>query len=248
MTPLAFAELVRFDVPGETLRVTTSGPSVEFEGELFTRSALAVAMTKDSVRFSLPLEHPFSQRGLAGGIRPRQFRVNLWRFGEQGKVELKWEGELIEIECTELNLELIAASPWVRMLRQPLPGAVVSRQCQHRLFSQTCGALRSEHAIRSRICDVDGTKISLSDEFADVWARGGELVHVPSGEVVDIVEVRANEVGRKSILMICSTLYNGKVGDVVEVTPGCDREIETCRDRFHNVVRFGGHPFLPRSS
>ncbi|GIX17722.1 MAG: hypothetical protein KatS3mg119_1908 [Rhodothalassiaceae bacterium] len=35
------------------------------------------------------------------------------------------------------------------------------------------------------------------------------------------------------------------VGDVVEVEAGCDKRLETCRDKFDNLENFRGEPFLP---
>ena len=36
-----------------------------------------------------------------------------------------------------------------------------------------------------------------------------------------------------------------EVGDAFTVTAGCDKTFETCRDRFANVVNFGGFPHMP---
>jgi uncharacterized phage protein (TIGR02218 family) len=35
------------------------------------------------------------------------------------------------------------------------------------------------------------------------------------------------------------------VGDAFAVTAGCDKALATCRDRFSNVVNFGGFPHMP---
>lgn len=39
--------------------------------------------------------------------------------------------------------------------------------------------------------------------------------------------------------------YPVEVDDIYQATPGCDKSLETCRDRFNNVVNFGGFPYLP---
>jgi uncharacterized phage protein (TIGR02218 family) len=36
-----------------------------------------------------------------------------------------------------------------------------------------------------------------------------------------------------------------EVDDIYSATPGCDKSLETCRDRFDNVVNMGGLPYLP---
>ena len=35
------------------------------------------------------------------------------------------------------------------------------------------------------------------------------------------------------------------VGDEVEITAGCDKQLATCRDKFANVVNFRGFPHMP---
>jgi uncharacterized phage protein (TIGR02218 family) len=39
--------------------------------------------------------------------------------------------------------------------------------------------------------------------------------------------------------------YEIEVGDEFTVTFGCDKSIDTCRDKFDNVVNFRGEPFVP---
>ena len=36
-----------------------------------------------------------------------------------------------------------------------------------------------------------------------------------------------------------------KVGDVIQLAPGCDQSHKTCHEKFNNGARFGGHPYIP---
>lgn len=36
-----------------------------------------------------------------------------------------------------------------------------------------------------------------------------------------------------------------KVGDVIQLAPGCDQSHKTCHEKFKNGERFGGHPYIP---
>ncbi|OAL78982.1 hypothetical protein AY606_06020 [Acinetobacter sp. SFB] len=36
-----------------------------------------------------------------------------------------------------------------------------------------------------------------------------------------------------------------KVGDVIQLAPGCDQSLKTCHEKFNNAVRFAGHPYIP---
>lgn len=36
-----------------------------------------------------------------------------------------------------------------------------------------------------------------------------------------------------------------KVGDVIQLAPGCDQSLKTCHEKFKNAARFAGHPYMP---
>ena len=36
-----------------------------------------------------------------------------------------------------------------------------------------------------------------------------------------------------------------KVGDLIQLAPGCDQSHKTCHEKFNNGARFGGHPYIP---
>lgn len=36
-----------------------------------------------------------------------------------------------------------------------------------------------------------------------------------------------------------------KVGDVIQLAPGCDQSLKTCHEKFKNAARFAGHPYIP---
>ncbi|WP_312158910.1 phage BR0599 family protein [Acinetobacter sp.] len=36
-----------------------------------------------------------------------------------------------------------------------------------------------------------------------------------------------------------------KVGDVIQLAPGCDQSLKTCDSTFNNAARFAGHPYIP---
>lgn len=41
------------------------------------------------------------------------------------------------------------------------------------------------------------------------------------------------------------TPYPIQVGDTYTAVAGCDKELTTCRDKFGNVINFGGFPTIP---
>lgn len=49
-------------------------------------------------------------------------------------------------------------------------------------------------------------------------------------------------------VLFTPTTYPIEVGDEFVVTLGCDKTLDTCRNRFRNAVNFRGEPFLPLES
>ncbi len=39
--------------------------------------------------------------------------------------------------------------------------------------------------------------------------------------------------------------FAAAVGDLIEISEGCDKQFATCRNRFANSVNFRGEPYLP---
>jgi uncharacterized phage protein (TIGR02218 family) len=42
-----------------------------------------------------------------------------------------------------------------------------------------------------------------------------------------------------------ASIYPPAIGDLVEISEGCDKSFPTCAGRFANAVNFRGEPFLP---
>ena len=39
-----------------------------------------------------------------------------------------------------------------------------------------------------------------------------------------------------------------KVGDVIQLAPGCDQSMKMCHEKFNNAARYGGHPYMPNEN
>ena len=237
-------DVVEIVVPGETFRLTYADQPVLVEGLTFTPAAVTVWVSHDEACVVLTGNHPLVKRTLAGGVRRKQTDVRILRVDEEGKVVLRWSGELVGLEVTDTSVEYRAESSISMALSRPI-GMRVTRTCQHQLFDVNCGLKRERFAKTATIVAMLGCRCALDIELSPDWVRDGELRHALTGERVSIVEAEPNPGERGAVLVLQAVPYNAKVGDSVEIAPGCDRRVETCRDRFNNVRAFGGFPFLP---
>jgi len=72
------------------------------------------------------------------------------------------------------------------------------------------------------------------------------VIKFTSGENIGRqMEVKTAGVDDGSVEMFLPLNYPIGVGDGYTIYPGCDRRMETCRDRFNNIINFRGEPFVP---
>jgi uncharacterized phage protein (TIGR02218 family) len=97
---------------------------------------------------------------------------------------------------------------------------------------------RSRYEIK--ISGMTGTGTSTDQFYRDgavIFTSGANI-----GRVVPIADYRASD---KRIVLLTPTPFDIVVGDRAIVQVGCDGLIGTCRDKFNNVLNFGGDPYAP---
>lgn len=97
---------------------------------------------------------------------------------------------------------------------------------------------RSRYEFRFNLSDFPGT---YADQFyrdgSIIWATGAN-----TGVVSSIADYRHSD---RRIVLLTPTPFDIQIGDRGVVRVGCDGLIGTCRDKFNNVLNFGGDPFAP---
>jgi uncharacterized phage protein (TIGR02218 family) len=85
------------------------------------------------------------------------------------------------------------------------------------------------------------------DSFATGIFSRGKLTWTSGANAGLAVEVKANSaagsVARISLFLPAPEPI--EVGDTFSITAGCDKSFDTCRNRFDNVLNFGGFPHIP---
>lgn len=124
-------------------------------------------------------------------------------------------------------------------------GRVFRATCDADLGDERCGLAIA--AIEAAVTRTDGALFveaaALAAHPAEHFARG-RLVFQSGANAGIAVEIRAHRVG--GLLDLWQRAPRAiAVGDVVRVTPGCDKTLATCRDRFANVANFRGFPHMP---
>lgn len=185
--------------------------------------------------------------GLYDDARVEIYRVNwrspdervLMRAGSLGEVSRS--GSLFRAEVRGLS----------HYLQQP-NGRLFQFTCDADLGDGRCkvGVNSSEFRTSGAVAKViskRGFKITGLETYPDRWFSRGLLKFLSGNNVGLGMEIRAHRQreGGSVIELWQEPAKPVNVGDGVEVTAGCDKQLATCRDKFANVINFRGFPHMP---
>jgi hypothetical protein len=81
----------------------------------------------------------------------------------------------------------------------------------------------------------------------DGWFAGGVLTWESGPNAGRSIEVKSWTQATGEIELFLPMGYAIESGDAFRIHPGCDKRLDTCIDRFANVLNFRGEPYLPGS-
>lgn len=239
-------ELYTFELFGGTYRLTSSKEDETYGGILYTATP---GLSRGNVfetplgeqhapTVTLPVTHAIASALLANGIPPRTATVTIVRFHDPSDTAYRvWLGGIAEIATDDQWARLRVPSLLEIAFDVKLPLFKASRVCQHALYGPGCQAVRG--GFNTPVLTVSGSQITLGIADPDGYLNGGEIIRVADNVPRTILA----QVGGTLIVDVPFTTL--APGDVVNIVPGCDGLPTTCRDKFANIVNFGGHPDLP---
>lgn len=127
-------------------------------------------------------------------------------------------------------------------LKQIIPRWRYQLTCNHTLFDAQCSLVKEDYKVTA-IVTLDATKTIVSSVSFDDSAFEDE--YFTGGEIVFGVESRTITNHSGGDLTIMYKMKELEDGDTVLAYPGCDRRLETCRDKFDNIVNSLGFLFIP---
>lgn len=157
-----------------------------------------------------------------------------------------WAGRVLSVSWPNDSVKMTCQSLFTR-LKQPGLRRLYGKTCPHLLYQQGAGACNvNPAAFRASvtISAVNGLQVVSSGfaSFEDGYFVGGKLeIEVSPG----IYEKRGIQLHVGDTVTMTHALHNFIPGLTVDAYPGCDKRIETCHNKFNNVVNFGGTPYIP---
>lgn len=146
---------------------------------------------------------------------------------------------------TEVRTLLVRANQQVGKVCSPLCRVKVlgDSECTVNLASftfssQTVASVVSRSQFRTASAGVVGKPAFYFAYGKLTWTSGAN-----NGKAV---EVRSHDTGSPCLLTLAEIMpFDIQVGDAFTIIAGCDRRLETCRDKFSNVLNFRGEPYVP---
>lgn len=159
-----------------------------------------------------------------------------------GTIKL-FDGLIVEPDFNRNELQFSVKSD-LDVLSVQLPRDLYQPSCKNTLFDLRCGLNREEHAVLATV-ETDSTLSRIVCTIAKpqgYFTQG--VVEFSAGLNAGIKRtIRLHENG--SLLLTLPLTQMPSVGETIKVYPGCDKMMETCDNRFNNLERFRGEPFVP---
>jgi uncharacterized phage protein (TIGR02218 family) len=178
-------------------------------------------------------------------------QVSCWlvNWNDLSQRSLEFKGQIGEIRHTggAFEAELLGLTD---LLNQPT-GRVFQAPCSAVLGGAACGKDLSEEGYQTEVAVKSVShNVLFFDEmsgFEVQWFQRGVLEVLTgqgAGQIGLIKQDWVIKDGREITLwsMLGIPL---EVGDTVRLSAGCDKRMETCRNKFNNLVNFQGFPDIP---
>lgn len=126
-------------------------------------------------------------------------------------------------------------------------GQVLNRTCRHTLGDSSCQVNTAALAVTGAASTIltDRLKFTASGfSGADGFYDGGLLTWTSGLNTGLTSEVKEFLASGATITLQLSTPYTIAASDDFTLIPGCDKNLTTCKDKFNNVINFGGYPTL----
>jgi uncharacterized phage protein (TIGR02218 family) len=251
-------EIVRRD--GVAFRFTDHDRDIAVEGAIYrarfgyARTALAsdAALSVDNVDVEGLFEDDAiteadMRAGLFDHAAVRIFLVN-WADPSMGVLRLRrgWLGEVLLTETGLFRTELRGLT---QALQQQI-GQLHSPDCRADLGDARCKVNLPALTQAGQITTVEFraqflVAITSGPGRPSGWFDGGVLTWTNGQNAGAATEVRGWDAAAGRISLYLPPGYAAEVGHTFNVSPGCDKRLATCRDKFGNVLNFRGEPYVP---
>jgi len=241
-------ELYEFRGPNvsQRYRYTSSLEDITFDGNLYTAVPLERStITQEGLETppEITIKLPWWTgvvKDFGFSVAPNRLDLVITRAQANGDAVVWLTGLVQAIEVN--NEEAIIHVPPTKSdaFQQSVPNIIYQTMCNHMLYDPRCGLDRGSFAESTTVDSVDGVNVVVTATTQpDQAYQGGELFRSSDSERRMIV----SQIG--TALTLAYPFPVLAVSDAVVLVLGCNHSIKACKEKFNNVINFGGHPYIP---
>lgn len=248
LTSFAFCwQIERRD--GAGLAITSHDRSLRIEDQAFepTASLDPASITRGGLNEAMG-----EARGAltSDGLREDDLLSGRWSGAESRLFAVEWAGtsapfELVRGELGEIVLkgksfesDLLGAT--AKLNTEVCPAT--SPECRASFGDKRCRVDLAGRSLRVGVVSMFANELTLDRSIDDRFARGQlRWLSGPNCGMKSYI----TQVTGLSIHLREPPPFELAGGELVQLKEGCDKRLQTCRDRFGNVANFRGEPYLP---
>ena len=219
----------------------------EYTPTPITRTALEISSIIDSphtMDFSIPSDHELAKT-FCFLVSPKELSVVVRRVHEGDNYatdfRIEWRGHIAGASING-HWGVIKTSSLIQtQLNGFLSSVYYQKSCNHVLYDERCKVLREDFTVTAVVTKIQNQIITVDNMvYPDEELENGTMTVVRTGEQQGIISNETN------VMRIGYPFFDIVVGDTVELTLGCDHQrLGHCKNRFDNVVNYGGTDFVP---
>ena len=155
---------------------------------------------------------------------------------------LWWLGRLNIESAGGITIEATVAS-MTELLNVKFPTHLYYPPCIYTLGDQSCSVNLDK--FRQKGTSTGGTRSVIQSELTlgNGYLAQGSITFTAGRNAGVTRTIRTDTAGDISVVM--PFYYPPAVGDTFCVLPACDKSMKCCKERFNNLKRFRGYPFIP---
>lgn len=254
--------LYEFNTQDQVYRYTGHSEEINWNSQTWSPSAIqhseikqSSAISKNSTKVTIPLT--LGLASLFKGWSPdRVVTVNIRRghFGEPD-VLIYWKGRVSSSKVNNKTLDLSVESIFTS-LRNSGVRARFQRNCRHALYSNGCKVNKADFLVKGSVSALSGLTLTIPEAATqtDGWFDSG-ILELGDGSFRMILQHVGDQItlARESRYLTEEfpvSGYGQSYGEFyggmsVNLYPGCNRTVETCKNKFNNLDNQGGFKWIP---
>jgi len=218
----------------------------------FSQIITTSEMAKNGIQIELPRDNTLAQEFL-GKVPESATTLTIYRSHEPTiPGDLYWKGRVASVEATGDGVTLNCEDIFTSMQRPGLR-ARYQKGCRHALYSSSCGVTQASYAHSTTISAVSGFTVTVEPVTPSPVIDSDYF----SGGIIELADGTKRYIVSQDgwVLTLLSPFNDLTIGSPLgspltscTLYPGCDHTTTDCKNRFDNLLNYGGFPYIPSKS